>query len=151
MAKTKEVTTNLGGRPTKYDPSFCDIAIELGKQGKSFHYIAGSLGVSYRTLCTWRTEHEEFLHALELANTHSQMWWEDQGQTYLVGTKDSGNINASLYGRSMAARFPDSWRENVKLSGDKENPVEVKVEAQGLISALIDNIELTRQNAGTTD
>jgi hypothetical protein len=79
------------------------------------------------------------------------MWWEDQGQTYLVGTKDSGNINASLYGRSMAARFPDSWRENVKLSGDKENPVEVKVEAQGLISALIDNIELTRQNAGTTD
>jgi hypothetical protein len=51
----------------------------------------------------------------------------------------------------MAARFPDSWRENVKLSGDKENPVEVKVEAQGLISALIDNIELTRQNAGTTD
>jgi hypothetical protein len=37
------------------------------------------------------------------------------------------------------------------VQGDKENPLEVQVEAKGLISALIDNIELTRQNAGTTD
>lgn len=66
------------GRPTKYDPKFCEKADEYLKQqqdewlenGKirvhlpTVEGFALFLDVSKKTLYTWAGEHEEFLHAL---------------------------------------------------------------------------------------
>jgi hypothetical protein len=106
--------TNPVGRPSTYDPSYCDKVRELGKLGKSFEQMSAQLNVSYRTLCNWRDEHEEFFHALEDAHALSQSWWEEMAQSYMVEHKDGERLNASLWSRSMAARFPKNYSDRVK-------------------------------------
>ena len=109
------------GRPTLYDPLFCEQVIELGKLGKSVEQIASNLGVGTRTLFTWKDTHEEFRHALEDAKAAEQTWWEDQAQAYMLEHKDAAKLNASIWSRSMAARFPKKYRESVKQEITGEN------------------------------
>jgi len=102
------------GRPSLYDPKYCEEVVALGKIGKSVEQIASTLNVSLRTMYSWRDAHEEFLHALDDAKTHEQAWWEEQAQAYMVENKESDRLNASLWSRSMAARFPKKYRESTK-------------------------------------
>ena len=53
------------GRPTKYDPEYCKVAIDLGRKGKSRESIAANLNVSWNTLNIWAENHPEFFEALE--------------------------------------------------------------------------------------
>jgi transposase len=102
------------GRPSLYDPKYCEEVITLGRIGKSVEQIAAILNVSLRTMYSWRDSHEEFLHALEDAKTYEQAWWEEQAAAYMVENKESDRLNATLWSRSMAARFPKKYRESVK-------------------------------------
>ena len=102
------------GRPSLYDPKYCEEVIAYGKLGKSVEQIAAILNVSLRTMYSWRDSHEEFLHALEDAKTYEQAWWEEQAAAYMVENKESDRLNATLWSRSMAARFPKKYRESVK-------------------------------------
>jgi transposase len=102
------------GRPSLYDPAYCEKVIELGKLGKSIEQIAFVLDLSVRVLYKWRDEHEEFMQALEDAKQFEQAWWEEQAHAYMVETKDGPRLNSSLWSRSMAARFPKKYRESVK-------------------------------------
>jgi hypothetical protein len=96
-----------GGRPTDYDPAYCQQVLDLGKQGKSKAYMAAQIGVVRQTLENWSQAHPEFLDAITRAMQLSQAWWEDAGQTGLTADK----FSASVWSRSMAARFPEDWRE----------------------------------------
>lgn len=112
------------GRPTDYDPAFCDAVIEHGRSGKSLTWIATELGVVRQTLHNWMAAHPEFLDAMTRAKDLAQRWWEDAGQD---GLSQSG-FNASVWSRSMAARFPDDWREvkGTELSGPGGSPIAVQ-------------------------
>jgi len=109
------------GRPSLYDPSYCDKVVELGRLGKSLEQISSNLGVSCRVLYDWRDRFPEFLRALEEAKDAEQTWWEDQAQAYMLENKDSPKLNASIWSRSMAARFPKKYRESVKQEITGEN------------------------------
>lgn len=98
------------GRPTKYDPAFCDRVVELGMQGASKTEIAFELGVVKNTLENWAAEHPDFLRAMTRAKEAEQVWWEREGRQNL---KTQG-YQSSMWSRSMAARFPDEWRESTK-------------------------------------
>jgi transposase-like protein len=102
------------GRPSLYDPAYCERVIELGRIGKSVEQIAANLNLSLRVLYAWRDKHEEFMHAMEYAKELEQAWWEEQAQAYMVENKESDRLNASLWSRSMAARFPKKYRESTK-------------------------------------
>ena len=102
------------GRPTNYDPAFCERVVELGRLGKSIEQIGALLGASTRTMFAWRDKHPEFMHALEEAKELEQVWWEDMAQAYIVEEKESAKLNVGLWSRSMAARFPKKYRESVK-------------------------------------
>lgn len=111
------------GRPSTYDPAYCEKVIELGKQGMSVVEMACEIGVSRNTLETnWPAEHPAFLEAFTQAREHSQAWWERAGRTGML-KKD---IDASIWSRSMAARFPRDWREvkGTELTGKDGGPVE---------------------------
>lgn len=113
-----------GGRPTKYHPSYCDRVVEYGRAGKSRAWIAAELGVVKQTLLNWASENPEFLDALEYANTLSQQWWEDAGQSGMTADK----FNNGVWSRSMAARFPEDWREKVAHVGDRtEDPIQQSI------------------------
>jgi len=111
---TEETQKRPVGRPSLYDPSFCDEVVELGRKGKSVEQIASILNVSLRTMYSWRDAHEDFLHALDDAKTYEQAWWEEQAAAYMVENKESDRLNSSLWSRSMAARFPKKYRESTK-------------------------------------
>lgn len=102
------------GRPTLYDPAMCEKVVELGKLGKSIEQICYNLNISIRTIYLWRDTHEEFMQALEDAKTFEQAWWEEQAAAYMVENKKSDKLNAYLWSRSMAARFPKKYRESTK-------------------------------------
>jgi hypothetical protein len=104
MAKAKV------GRPTGYDPAYCARVIELGKAGKSKVQMAAEFDVCRNTIENWARDNPEFLSALTRASTHAQAWWENAGQTGISADK----FNGSVWSRSMAARFPEDWREKTE-------------------------------------
>ena len=109
------------GRPTLFDPSYCDKVVELGALGKSVEQIATILGVSLRVIYLWRDTYPQFMHAMEDAKAAELNWWEDQAQAYMLEHKDAAKLNASIWSRSMAARFPKKYRESVKQEIPGEN------------------------------
>jgi hypothetical protein len=109
------------GRPTLYDPAYCDRVRELGALGKSVEQISYNLGVSLRVMYDWRDKYVDFLHALDDAKMAEQNWWEEQAQAYMLEHKDGAKLNASIWSRSMAARFPKKYRESVKQEITGEN------------------------------
>lgn len=102
------------GRPTTYDPAYCERVVELGKMGKSIEQICYILNTPVRTLYEWRDRHPDFSQALTDAKDYEQAWWEEQASSYMVETKEGPRLNATLWSRSMAARFPKKYRESVK-------------------------------------
>jgi hypothetical protein len=119
-----------GGRPSEYDPSHCETVIALGKEGKSKAYMAAQLDVSRQTLENWTAAHPEFLDALTRAVTLAQAWWEDAGQTGLTADK----FNGTVWSRSMAARFPEDWREvsRQEQTGANGGPLTVVINKPGV-------------------
>lgn len=107
------------GRPTVYRPEYCEAVIELGKKGKSLVQMAAALDITKQTLLVWEKERPDFSDAMTRARAHSQAWWENAGQDNMLLAPGRGTFNASVWSRSMAARFPEDWRENkgVELSG----------------------------------
>lgn len=112
------------GRPSEYQPEFCDQVVEWGKLGKSKAWMASNLGVSRQTLDTWTKVHPEFLDAITTSQAHAQAWWEDLGQNNVISVTGQ-SLNSGVYTRSMAARFPDDWREKTatELTGKDGAPV----------------------------
>jgi hypothetical protein len=110
------------GRPSSYDPSYCERVIELGQDGASVVEMAHAIGVVKQTIYDWEKEHPEFLDAMTRAREASQVWWEVAGRMGLAADK----FNASVWSRSMAARFPKDWREvkGTELTGKDGAPVE---------------------------
>lgn len=106
------------GRPSKYEPRFCECVIAWGKLGKSRAWMAAEMMVTVKTMMSWAAGHEDFLSALETAKHLEQQWWEDKGQDCLTMT----GFQAAAWSRSMAARFRDDWTErkdvNHGLSGE---------------------------------
>ena len=115
------------GRPTAYDPSFCDKVVEVGLQGGSLAEMAYECGVTRETVNNWAHEHEEFFEALTRAKMSSLIWWERKGRAGME--KSSSEFQGNLWSRNMAARFPDDWREvkGTELTGKGGGPVEHKV------------------------
>ena len=126
------------GRPSKYDPKFCDAVLKMGAEGYSIVEMAAELGVAKSTLKDeWPAAHEEFSVAFARARELSQGWWERQGRIGLFAEK----FQPALYSRSMSARFPDDWRETKeqRLTGPDGGPVqteEVKKKKEKISSIL---------------
>jgi transposase len=116
------------GRPTDYKPEYCELVIELGRKGMSVVEMASEIGVARNTLETlWTAKHPEFQEAFTKAREASQSWWEAMGRTNLIMPPQSGTFQASVWSRSMAARFPNDWREKSETAhtGPNGGPLEI--------------------------
>lgn len=111
-------------RPTTYNPEFCDRVVEFGRQGKSLMWMAAEFGVHRDTMYEWMAVHAEFSDAIKRARALAQQWWEDAGQDAL----SQPGFNGAMWGKNMAARFAEDWREKneTALTGANGGPVEVK-------------------------
>jgi len=100
------------GRPTDYDPAFCDKVIELGKAGASKAEMAAELGVVRQTLDNWCEQHREFLDSVKQAVSWSQAWWEKNGRIATFGGTEGFNATSFIF--NMKNRFPADWKDKVE-------------------------------------
>jgi hypothetical protein len=125
--KTPSKNGKFIGRPTKYDPALCEKVVELGKLGKSRWAIASELGITPNNLKEWEAVHEDFRAALAISRQDSLAYWEALAENHMIEFPGGPKINTGLWSRSMAARFPEQYRENskVELTGKNDGPIEV--------------------------
>ena len=95
------------GRPTKYDPAFCDIAIEYLAEGYSLKALAGHLNVGYSTVKDWTQTHPDFSAAVKVGQAKSAACWE---QILLqVGKTGQGSAAAAIFG--VKNRSQEAWKD----------------------------------------
>jgi DNA-binding XRE family transcriptional regulator len=109
------------GLSKEYQPRFCKVVVNQGRQGKSRTQIAVYLGVSRKRLKAWEKEHPEFAEAMEIALDYARAWWENKAQRSL-GQK---HFQAGMLAKMMASRFPDEYSERMVHAGDEEAPLTV--------------------------
>ena len=107
---TDQTAKHPGGRPSKYDPAYCERVIMLGKSGWSRAEMADDLDVDRQTLNNWADAHEEFLAALSRADTAAQAWWEREGRDGMKADK----FNAAVWKKTVEARFRDDYTERTE-------------------------------------
>lgn len=98
------------GRPTLYNPTYCERVEELGKLGKSPVQIAAQLNIDRTTLYSWGVDHPEFATALRRAKGFEQEWWENTAQEALKADK----FQAVVWKTSMQARFREDYTERTE-------------------------------------
>ena len=113
--KTPSKNGKFLGRPSKYDPAYCDQDVALGKEGLSRWQIASKLNIGWRNLQNWEGAHDDFRAALEEARLYALAYWEDLAQKHMIETPGGPKLNTGLWSRSMSARFPNEYRENSKI------------------------------------
>lgn len=110
------------GRPSKYDPAFCDRVIEMGKEGKTLAEMADGLDIDRSTLTDWTEQHPEFSRAVKSGLDRAQAWWEKKGRIATFGGVDG--YNATSYIFQMKNRFKEDWRDKQ----EREHSGHVKTE-----------------------
>lgn len=95
------------GRPSKYDPKFCDIAVEFLADGYSVTALAGKLKVARSSVFKWATENDEFSDALKTGQALAALWWEDRLRD--VAKTGQGNASAAIFG--VKNRSNEEWRD----------------------------------------
>jgi hypothetical protein len=111
------------GRPSKYDPKFCDAVVAVGEDGGTLAEMAVACGVNRETINDWIAAHPEFSDAIKLGIQKAQAWWEEKGRIATFGGMPG--FNATSYIFHMKNRFKDDWRDRVEteISNPDGSPV----------------------------
>lgn len=153
MIKIRRMTTKTPskngkflGRPSKYDPAYCDQVVALGKEGKSRWQICSRLDIGLHNMNAWEGAHEDFRRSLEEARLHALSYWEDLAHDHMKEVPGGVKLNTGLWSRSMAARFPEQYRENskVEVTGKNDGPIEVDM-VHDFSQSLLDDLLAARQ------
>ena len=86
----------MAGRPTKYDPSYCDDIIEFCKDGSSISSFAASIGVSRSTITEWASVDSEFSAAVKAAKTAVAAWYDKAARK--IAMDGGGNATICIFG-----------------------------------------------------
>ena len=99
-----------GGRPTKYDPAYCEQVVEHMKDGASLTSFAAEIGVCRDTISEWGSVHAEFSAAVKRGKAVCAAWWEQIARRGAQG--GDANPTLCIFGlKNMAA---DDWRDKVE-------------------------------------
>lgn len=103
-----------GGRPSKYNPVYCNEVVEFCGQGYSLTAFAGEIGVARSTINEWMDQHEEFSEAVKIAKAKCARWWEDCNKKVAKTGGGQGSATACVFGLKNMA--PDDWRDKQEVS-----------------------------------
>ena len=84
------------GRPTKYDPAYCEAMVAFCQDGSSLSSFAANIGVARSSLTKWCEEHEEFSLALKVAKTAVAAWYDQTARK--VAVNGGGNAALCIFG-----------------------------------------------------
>ena len=104
------------GRPTKYDPDFCQIAVDAMAKGFSKEAVAGHLQISKDTLYAWIKLYPDFSYAIKEGLELSRMFWENLGIEHVTHTKASKQLNSTVWLFNMKNRF--NWADKIETKNE---------------------------------
>lgn len=110
------------GRPSDYDPSYCDGVVEFMGQGYSLTAYAGSIGVHRDTLHEWTSAHPEFSDAVKRGKAARTMKLE----CGLLAGETGPRVTAHIFALKNAA--PEEWKEKVAVTGGDDGDAPIKSE-----------------------
>lgn len=105
------------GRPSKYDPKFCQKIIEVGEAGGSKTEMASACGVLLETMNSWVDVHEAFANAMKIAVQASQTWWEEKGRQATFGGQPGFNATSFIF--QMKNRFGHDYQDVHKVDAQQ--------------------------------
>lgn len=107
------------GRPSEYDPAYCEDVIEHMAQGASLTSFAASVGVDRKTIYNWQKAHPDFLLACARAQAACAAWWEQANR--LLAITGMGNQGAIAFGLKNMAH--EDWKDKVEqhITGSVEH------------------------------
>lgn len=138
-----------GGRPSTYDPAYCDAIIDYMAEGYSVTAFAGSVRVSRQTIYNWADEHPEFFDALEVGRAAAATWWE--GRLRDTAEKGEGNATAAIFG--LKNRAAEEWREKsaIEHTGKDQGPIQTEnVSARDILADRISRLSAAASAKGDT-
>lgn len=119
----------VGGRPTKYEPRFCDEVVADMAEGFSLTAFAGKIGVNRDTIDEWRKVHPEFSEACTRAKAHRLRFWEQTAINVAAkGTGGPGAATVITFG--LKNMGDDEWRDKRELAHSFENLPESDLDAK---------------------
>lgn len=99
------------GRPSKYDPAYCEQVIEAGAEGYSLTAFAGKIGVNRDTLHEWASAHPEFSDAVKTHKAKRTVWWEDRLRSIAQNGGAGGAATVTIFGLKNVA--PEEFADRV--------------------------------------
>lgn len=110
------------GRPSKYDPVYCQQLVDHMSEGASVGSFAAEIDVARSTINQWAEQHEDFSEALSRGKAKAQAWWEKIGRRIAMG--EDGNATMCIFG--MKNMGGDDWQDVTKreLTGKDGAPVQ---------------------------
>jgi transposase len=104
------------GRPSKYNPDFCNTVIDEMAQGSSIEELQLVLNVHKDTIYEWMKEYSDFSDAVKRGIALSEGWWRTEGRKALR----ERDFNYTGWYMNMRNRFGWSDKTDVNHSGKLE-------------------------------
>lgn len=101
-----------GGRPTKYNPDYCQRAIDLLKEGADIAELAYEFDVVQSTIYEWAKNNKEFSEAIKIGRDVAEGWWKKTGRTNIYNKE----FNTALWYINMKNRY--GWADKKEISQD---------------------------------
>ena len=100
------------GRPTKYDPKYCQMVIDHMTDGSSLTSFAAEIDVARSTINEWMYNNPDFSEAVKRGKAKCAAWWERAGRLGAIGAMD---VNPTLVIFGLKNMSPDDWRDKQEL------------------------------------
>ncbi|UIJ43782.1 hypothetical protein LZK98_11835 [Sphingomonas cannabina] len=117
----------MAGRPSSYDPEYCQQLVDHMATGASVASFAAEIDVARSTINEWASKHPEFSEALARGKAKCAAWWEKIGRS--VAETGDGSATMVIFGlRNMA---DTDWQDVQKreLSGPGGRAIEHNVKS----------------------
>lgn len=84
------------GRPSKYDPAYCEKIVAFCQEGASISSFAASIGVCRDTISEWGVQHAEFSAAVKVAKAAVAAWYDKTARA--IAKDGGGNATLCIFG-----------------------------------------------------
>lgn len=101
------------GRPSKYDPAFCDRVIAHMSEGASLASFAAEIEVARSSINEWVAQHAEFSEAVNIAKAKCASWWEKAGRNLV--SEGGSSAQATMIALGLKNMAADDWREKAEV------------------------------------
>jgi hypothetical protein len=113
------MTSAKVGRPSDYRPEYCDLVVELGKQGMLPVQMAPRCGVESRqSLHDWAKKYPEFSYAFNMARIWCEDYWLNLGKTKASGENPFADSSTIKFFLSAAFGYREKTDQSIEIEGN---------------------------------